>query len=66
MDLLPLVFLGLAVVGGAIVLRSMIRLKRAAVQTLEAARQLDEGLAALRERIQLEQPASPGDDATGP
>lgn len=66
MDLLPLVFLGLAVVGGGIVLRSMIRLKRAAVQTLEAARQLDEGLASLRERIDLEQRTAPGDDATGP
>lgn len=66
MEVLPLVFLALAVVGGAIVLRSMIRLKRAAVQTLEAARQLDEGLQSLREQIRVQEPSSsPGDDATG-
>lgn len=55
MDFVPLLFLGLVVVGGAIVLRSMIRLKRAAVQALEAARQLEGQLESLRKQ-------TPGED----
>jgi len=67
MDYVPLLLLGLVVVGGAIVLRSMIRLKRAAVEALEAARQLDDQLASLRSQTQGSQtqgddPDPPGDD----
>ena len=59
MDYVPLLFLALVVVGGAIVLRSMIRLKRAAVEALEAARQLDHQLESLRLQTQ-------GDDSAPP
>lgn len=45
---MPLLFLGLVVVGGAVVLRSMMRLKRAAVAALEAARDLDDRLQSLQ------------------
>lgn len=48
MEYVPLLFLALVVVGGAVVLRSMIRLKRAAVEALEVSRQLDEQLQTLR------------------
>ena len=61
MDYVPLLFLGLAVVGGAIVLRSMIRLKRAAVGALEAARQLDDQLESLRTRTQAADEVPPQD-----
>jgi lipid-A-disaccharide synthase-like uncharacterized protein len=47
-EYVPLLFLALVVVGGAVVLRSMIRLKRAAVEALEVSRQLDEQLQSLR------------------
>ena len=50
MDYVPLLFLGLVVVGGAIVLRSLIRLKKAAVEALEAARQLESSLESLRKQ----------------
>lgn len=59
MDYVPLLFLGLVVVGGAIVLRSLIRLKKAAVQALEAARQLESSLESLRKQ-------APGGDAAPP
>lgn len=49
MEYVPLLFLGLVVVGGAVILRSMIRLKAAAVEALEAARQLDDQLESLRQ-----------------
>lgn len=59
MDYVPLLFLGLVVVGGAIVLRSMIRLKRAAVEALEAARQLDQQLESLRNQTRDGDPTPP-------
>ncbi|MBA3956269.1 MAG: hypothetical protein H0X58_06360 [Acidimicrobiia bacterium] len=64
MDYVPLLLLGLVVVGGAIVLRSMIRLKRAAVEALEAARQLDDQLASLRNQTQG--PQTQGPQTQGP
>ncbi|CAN5773355.1 hypothetical protein BH24ACT2_BH24ACT2_03100 [soil metagenome] len=69
MDYVPLLLLGLVVVGGAIVLRSMIRLKRAAVEALEAARQLDDQLASLRNQTQgskTQGPQTQGDDPDPP
>jgi len=69
MDYVPLLLLGLVVVGGAIVLRSMIRLKRAAVEALEAARQLDDQLASLRNQTQGSQTQgsqTQGDDPDPP
>jgi hypothetical protein len=61
MDYVPLLLLGLVVVGGAIVLRSMIRLKRAAVEALVAARQLDDQLQSLRIRNEHQAPPAPND-----
>ncbi len=61
MDYVPLLLLGLVVVGGAIVLRSMIRLKRAAVEALVAARQLDDQLQSLRIRNEHQTPPAPND-----
>ena len=59
MDYVPFLFLGLVVVGGAIVLRSLIRLKKAAAEALEAARQLESSLDSLRKQ-------APGDDTAPP
>lgn len=60
MDYVPLLFLGLVVVGGAIVLRSLIRLKKAAVEALEAARQLESSLESLRKQAPEGDAAPPG------
>lgn len=60
MDYVPLLFLGLVVVGGAIVLRSLIRLKKAAVEALEAARELESSLESLRKHAPGGEAAPPG------
>ncbi len=61
MEYLPLLFLGLVVVGGAVILRSMIRLKQAAVEALEASRRLDEQLQELRIKNEGQAPPFPND-----
>jgi hypothetical protein len=66
-DAFPLVLLALVVVGGAIVFRSMVRLKRAAVGALQAAKDLEARLAALKaqtdaqaEALGRDRPSPPG------
>lgn len=54
MDAFPLVLLALVVVGGAIVFRSMVRLKRAAVEALHAAKDLEVRLAALKAQTEAQ------------
>lgn len=61
MDALPLVFLALVVVGGAIVLRSMMRLKKAAVEALDAAKDLDVRLQSLQTQTESQAEALRGD-----
>ena len=60
MDYVPLLFLGLVVVGGAIVLRSLITLKKAAVEALEAARELESSLESLRKHVPRGDAPPPG------
>ncbi len=61
-DSVPLLILAVVVVGGIVVFAYLRRLKRAAVQALEAARQVQASMESYRASMGLDQPQPTGDD----
>ncbi len=61
-DYAPLLILAVVVVGGIVVFAYLRRLKRAAVQALEAARQVQASMESYRATMGIDQPLPNGDD----